>query len=161
MLISAATISQLIDQLINRKFPFNTTVGEFLFYVPEIEHYDFSPFVSTENYIQFTIALLCIFFPLSSSGAAAGVLGGQEEAVHEGSSAGEAEERHRAGQDFPPHRQGLRLHDRGSTQRQNCGHQHGEQTEDLLFLFMFQLQNKSSLTLCISATKGTKQFCCF
>lgn len=70
-----------------------------------------------------------------SSCSAAGVLGGSKEAIHEGCAAGEAEKLYGAGKDFSPHRQELRAHDRGGTQRQNCGHQHGEQTVDLRFIF--------------------------
>lgn len=61
-----------------------------------------------------------------SSGSAAGVPGEPEEAVHEGSSAGQAEERHGAGQEPSPHRQRLWSNDRGHAQREVCGHQHGE-----------------------------------
>lgn len=70
------------------------------------------------------------FLRLSSScsGSAAGVSGGPEEAVHEGGAPGEAEKRYGAGQDLPPHRQGLRTHDRGGPRRQERGHQCGEQT---------------------------------
>lgn len=84
------------------------------------------------------------FCPLSSSCSAARAVGGQEEAVHESSSAGKAEEQHRAGQDFPPYCQRFRPNDWGGTQRQHCGHQHGEQT-DLLSLESLCLSSLSEV----------------
>lgn len=64
--------------------------------------------------------------PLVSSCAAAGIPGGQEEAVHQSSSAGQAEEQHRAGQGFVSHRQRSGAHDPGCPGRHGRGQQHGE-----------------------------------
>lgn len=62
----------------------------------------------------------------SCSSSAAGLPGGQEEAVPEGGSAGQAEEGRGAGQGLPPHRQEPGAPDGGGTRRHTCGHQHGE-----------------------------------
>lgn len=75
---------------------------------------------------QFMMVISRRCLPLVSSCAAAGIPGGQEEAVHQSSSAGQAEEWHRAGQDFVPHRQKPGPHDPGCPGGHRRGHQHSE-----------------------------------
>lgn len=82
-------------------------------------------------------------FPLASSCAAAGIPGGQEEAVHESSSAGQAEERHRAGQGSVPHRQKFGPHHRRSTRRRRRGHQQRERARTFV-LYSWELKGQTS-----------------
>lgn len=93
-----------------------------------------------ENICSLTFSLLfCL--RSSRSGSAARLPGGQEEAVHEGRSAGQAEKGHGAGQGPPPHRQALRPHNWGRPQRQDGGHQCGEQAGNwLLWLPWYSLR---------------------